>query len=122
MLIDLLDPGVLAALPADAAVSTISVAELTAGPQLAADALERARRISHLQRVEALFDPIPFDREAARSYGLVVAAVTSAGRSDRSRLADLLIAAVAHAGQLELYTRNPGDLAGIGALLTIVAV
>lgn len=122
VLIDLADRDVWAAFPAEAAVSCISLAELSAGPQLAADPLERARRIAHLQQIEGLFDALPFDREAARSYGLVVAAVSRVGRSHRRRFADLLIAAVAHASQLDLYTRNEADFAGLGDLLTVVAI
>jgi len=35
---------------------------------------------------------------------------------------DLLIAATAHAHSARLYTRNPGDLAGLEQLLDIVVV
>ncbi|EQD50322.1 PilT protein domain protein, partial [mine drainage metagenome] len=52
------DPAVLAALPDEAAVSTITMAELAAGPHLAHQPAERARRQADLQRVESLFDPI----------------------------------------------------------------
>lgn len=122
VVIDWDDPHVVAALPGEVAISTITMAELAAGPHVAKDSGERARRQARLQQAEALFDPIDFDRAAARSYGLVVNAVASSGRSHRPRIADLLIAAVAHAQGLELYTRNPRDLAGIGSLVTIVPV
>ena len=122
VVVDLADARVSAALPAQAAISSITLAELTAGPQLATDPLERARRIAHLQQIEGLFDALPFDREAARSYGLVVAAISRAGRSHRRRFADLLIAAVAHASRADLYTRNPADFAGLGDLLRVVAI
>ena len=58
--------------------------------------------------------PIPFDSRAVRSYGLVVAAIVSKGRTPRSRFADLLIAATAHANGLDLYSRNAGDFVGLG--------
>ncbi len=74
------------------------------------------------QRPGALFDPIDFDRAAARSYGQVVSAVASSARSHRRRVADLLIAAVAHANRLDLHTRNPDDFAGLGDLVTVVTV
>src|SRR3954463_13102480 len=115
-------PGVVAALRDDVGVSTITLAELAAGPHLARDPLEKARRQARLQQVEALFDPLDFDVAAARSFGQVVAATTAAGRSHRSRLADLLIAAVAHANKLPLYTRNPQDFVGLSALITVEAV
>jgi predicted nucleic acid-binding protein len=113
---------VLAALPDEMAICTISLAELAAGPHLAANATERARRQHRLQQVEALFDPIPFDASAARAYGEVVAAVTTAGRKHRGRVADLLIASVAASQRLVLYTRNPRDFAALGSLLTVHGV
>lgn len=116
------DPVVVAALPEQVALCTITLAELAAGTHLAADAAERARRQARLQHAEALFDPLDFDRAAARSYGQIVSAVASSGRSARRRVADLLIAAIAHARGLDLYTRNPDDFAGLDDLLTVVAV
>lgn len=122
VVVDWDDPDVVAALPDEMALSTITLAELATGPHLATDLPERARRQARLQRAEAMFDPIDFDREASGSYGQVVAAVTASGRSHRRRVADLLIAAVAHAGGLPLYTRNPDDFAGLEDLITVVAV
>ena len=122
VVIDWGEPVVAAALPDQAAVSAITLAELAAGPHLARDPLERARRQARLQQVESLFDPIAFDADAARSFGLVVAAVATAGRSHRSRVADLLIAAVAHANDLPLYTRNPNDFVGVEALVQVEAI
>jgi predicted nucleic acid-binding protein len=71
---------------------------------------------------EATFDAIAFDAAAARSYGQVVAAVVEIGRSHRRRIADLLIAATAHANGLPLYTRSPDDFAGLGKLVDVVGV
>ena len=122
MVIDWDDIEVAHALPDEVAVSAITVAELAAGPHVTTDAAEGARRQLHLQRVEAQFEPLPFDAEAARSYGLVVAAVVAAGRSHRSRIADLLIAATAHANGLPLYTRNPDDFAGLREVIQVVVV
>ncbi|TAK22660.1 MAG: type II toxin-antitoxin system VapC family toxin [Chloroflexota bacterium] len=122
IIIDWDKPAVLVALPDMVAISTITLAELAAGPHLARDPLERARRQTRLQQVESLFDPLGFDIAAARSFGQVVAAVTAAGRSHRSRVADLLIAAVAHANSLPLYTRNPQDFVGLDALITVKAI
>jgi len=119
VVIDWDDPAVQAALPAHAAICTITLAELAAGPHLAADAAERSRRQTRLQQVESLFDPLPFDAAAARRYGEVVAAVSVAGRSHRSRVADLLIAAVAVANDVPLLTRNPDDFAGLEALVAV---
>jgi predicted nucleic acid-binding protein len=122
VVIDWDDRDVAAALPDSAVVSAITLAELTAGPRLASTSAESARRQARLQQVEATFDPIAFDVSAARSYGQVVAAVADSGHSHRSRLADLLIAATAHANGLALYTRNPGDFIGLESLIEIISI
>ena len=119
------DPAVAAALPEEVAVCAITLAELAAGPHLATSSSEGARRQARLQQVEATFEPLPFDALAARSYGQIVAAVAAvaeAGRSPRRRVADLLIAATAHANGLVLYTRNPDDFAGLSDLVHVVAI
>jgi predicted nucleic acid-binding protein len=122
VVIDWDDPAVSTALPDEAAISAVTLAELTAGPHLTAGGDERARRQARLQQVEATFDAIAFDAAAARSYGQVVAAAVGIGRSHRRRIADLLIAATAHANGLPLYTRNPDDFDGLGELIEIVSV
>jgi predicted nucleic acid-binding protein len=120
-----------AELPDEMAISAITLAELSAGPhEVRGDAeqnayeehAERARRLEILQRAENEFDPIPFDAEAARIYGRVAAAVIGAGRKPRGRLADLMIAAIAIAEELPLFTTNPKDFAGLESLLTVVPV
>jgi predicted nucleic acid-binding protein len=122
VVIDWDDPAVATALPDEAAIAAVTLAELTAGPHLTSRSDERARRQARLQQVEATFDAIAFDAAAARSYGQVVAAVVEIGRSHRRRLADLLIAATAHANGLPLYTRNPDDFDGLGKLVAVVGV
>ena len=122
VVVDWDDPAVAAALPEEAALSAITLAELAAGPHLAATGAEGARRQARLQQVESAFDPLPFDAAAARSYGQVVAAVAASGRSHRGRVADLLIAAIAHTHGITLYTRNPDDFAGLDGLVEVVGV
>ncbi|KZS86045.1 MULTISPECIES: type II toxin-antitoxin system VapC family toxin [Mycobacterium] len=110
-------------LPRELAVSALTMAELAAGPHATDDAAERARRQDRLQRAEATFDPLPFDREAARAYGRIYAAIVATGRRARGpRAVDLLIAATALAADLPLYTRNVDDFRGIDHLLTVVSV
>ena len=120
-----LDP---AELPAEVA---ITLAELSAGPHEVRgneeqndydEHAERGRRLDILQRAENEFDPIPFDTEAARIYGRVCAAVIGAGRKPRRRVADLMIAAIAIAEELPLFTTNPDDYKGLDGLLTVVPV
>lgn len=118
-MIDWHDPDVVASLPDEVGISVVTAAELAAGPHLANTKGEAAKRQARLQEVEASLDPIPFDGAAARSYGLVVAAVVREGRKPRSRFADLLIAATAHANGLDLYTRNGQDFAGLEQLVDV---
>lgn len=110
-------------LPAEMAVSAVTLAELAAGPHAAQDPTERARRQQRLQLVEATFDAIPFDAAAARAYGRVYAEVVAAGRKTRGRHAvDLLIAATAVGVGLPLYTCNPDDFDGLTAVLDVHTV
>jgi predicted nucleic acid-binding protein len=113
------------------AITATTLAELSAGPHEVRseneqstydEHAERARRLEVLQRAENEFDPIPFDAEAARIYGRVTAAVIGAGRKPRRRVADLMIASIAIAEELPLFTTNPKDFAGLDDLLTIVPV
>jgi predicted nucleic acid-binding protein len=115
-----IDPG---NLPGELAVSTVTLAELAAGPHATADLAERARRQERLQRAEATFDPVPVDAAVARAYGRIDAAVSAAGRKGGGRRAfDLLIAASALAADLPLYTREPEDFRELAGLMEVVAV
>jgi predicted nucleic acid-binding protein len=110
-------------LPAEIAVSAVTMAELAAGPHATPDPAERARRQDRLQRAEATFEPLPVDASVARAYGRLYAAVSAAGRKARGRRArDLLIAATAVAAGFPLYTRNPDDFSGLSDLVEIVPV
>ena len=110
-------------LPAEIAISAITLAELAAGPHATRDPEERAARQERLQRAEATFDALPFDDEAARAYGRIYAAVVAAGRKARGpRALDLQIASIALANGLALYTRNPKDLRSVEHLIEIIAV
>jgi predicted nucleic acid-binding protein len=108
------------ALPSQVAISTITLAELAAGPHATDDLAERARRQERLQLTEATFDAIPFDADCARAYGRVYAQTVAAGRKARGcRAVDLLIAATALAMDLPLYTANPADFACLDDLVTV---
>ena len=67
--LELIEP---ADLPAEIAVSAITMAELAAGPRATTDPAERARRQNRLQRAEATFEPLPVDTAVARAYGRVL--------------------------------------------------
>ncbi|MFI6775127.1 type II toxin-antitoxin system VapC family toxin [Nocardia sp. NPDC050412] len=119
ILIDAVDPD---ELPAEIVISSITMAELAAGPHFTTDPGERARRIERVQNAEALFEPLPFDTRVARRYGHVVAAVLAAGRNPKPRRIDLMIAAIASAHGLALYTVNPADFVGLEDLVTVSPV
>jgi predicted nucleic acid-binding protein len=122
VVVDWHDPTVLRAMPGQIAISAITAAELAAGPRQTTSPGEAAKRQARLQEVEAMLEPIAFDGAAARSYGLVVAAVVREGRRPRSRFADLLIAATAHSNGLDLYTRNGDDFQGIEDLVHVIDI
>lgn len=113
ILLGSLDP---ATLPAEPAISAVTLAELSVGPLITDDPTLGAARQLHLQQAEADFDPIPFDAAAARAFGLVAAELRRAGRKPAARAYDALIAATAIANDLPLYTANPRDFAGISEL------
>jgi tRNA(fMet)-specific endonuclease VapC len=102
-------------LPERPLICTITLAELSVGPLVASDA-ERGARLARLQQVEADFDPLPFDAPAARAFGRVAASLRRAGRKPAARAYDAMIAAIAIASGLPLYTCNPRDFASIDGL------
>jgi len=109
-------------LAGELAVSAAALAELHFGVLVTTDAAVRAERLRRLSEFQRRFTALPVDEAVATSYGQLAAAVVASGRTPRSRVMDLLIAATAHAHSARLYTRNAGDLAGIEHLVEIVAV
>lgn len=108
-------------LPAEPLITTITLAELSAGPLVASTDDERAARQAHLQLAEADFEPLAFDAAAARSFGMVAANLRQAGRKPAVRAYDAMIAAIAVASGLPVHTCNPTDFSQIDDL-TVVAV
>jgi predicted nucleic acid-binding protein len=125
----LLDTSVVIDYPADAvashaeaaAVSTITLAELSYGLHTQ-DPLLNAAREQRYHWIIDTFAPIPFDTRAARIYGALCANVRAAGRDPKPRRFDVLIAAVAVALGTPLITRNESDFRGIHSALHIIAV
>lgn len=116
---DVIDPELL---PDESAISSITLAELAAGPHATDNSAERARRQDRLQWATATWDPLPFDDEGARVYGRMFAAARAAGQSGRSRFADLLIASTAAANNLALYTRSPDDFRALKEIVKVIAL
>jgi len=71
--------------------------------------------------LQVTFDPLPFDLRAARSFGVVFAAAQRGGRRGRRRVVDLMIASVAAANGLPLYTRNAEDFRGLAEVVQVIA-
>jgi tRNA(fMet)-specific endonuclease VapC len=103
-------------LPPEPLITAVTLAELSVGPLVAADPDERATRQLRLQQAEADFDPLPFDAAAARAFGRVAASLHRAGRQTGARSYDAMIAAVALANDLPLFTCNPADFEHIDGL------
>jgi len=108
-------------LPAQPTITSVTLAELSVGPLVTDDPVERAARQVRLQETENAFDPLPFDAAAARAFGRVAADLRRGGRRVQARAFDALIAATAIANDLPVFTCNPRDFAGIDAL-TVVPV
>ncbi|MGH9184475.1 MAG: type II toxin-antitoxin system VapC family toxin [Acidimicrobiales bacterium] len=113
LLVSIPDPE---SLPEQPLISTITLAELSVGPLVVDDAEERASRQAHLQEAETTFESRSFDAPAARVFGRVAASLRRSGRKPTARSYDALIASVAIANDLPLYTCNPGDFDGIDEL------
>ena len=63
----------LAELPDAAAVSVVTLAELHLGVLMAQGSAVRARRLRTLSMVQSTFEPLPIDREVARTFAELVA-------------------------------------------------
>jgi len=109
-------------LPVEAAVSSVVLAELAQGVAMTKDPAEMMARAQRLADVEAEFAAIPFDREAARRFGTLVALTVKANRNPRPRRMDLMIAATAAAHGLPLFTRNVDDFKGLEQGVEIIPV
>lgn len=107
------DPRVL---PESPFITTITLAELSVGPLVATSETERQQRQRQVQQAEADFHPLPFDAASARAFGGVSASLRRQGRKPAARAYDAMIAAIAIAHDLPVYTRNPDDFAGIDGL------
>jgi predicted nucleic acid-binding protein len=106
-------------LPEEPLTTAVTLAELSVGPLITDDPTVRVARQAHVQQLEADFHPLPFDAEAARAFGRVSASLRRAGRKTAARVYDAMIAAIALAHGLPVYTCNPSDFDGIEGLEVI---
>ena len=91
-------------LPAEVAVSVITLAELELGVLVARDGTSRARRLATLTRVREQIAGIPADGRVATAYAQIAAAEMEAGR--RPRVHDTWIAATALAHGAAVWTQD----------------
>lgn len=99
-------------LPAQGAVTVITIAELHAGILAASDTTTRSRRLATLDAVSVV-EPLPVTAEAARQWASLRVRLAEAGRS--AKVNDLWIAAVAAANDMDVVTQN-ADFDAIEAL------
>jgi len=110
---DITDPAYLPEVPL---ITSITLAELAAGPSSAADEKVKVAREAQLRQAEADFEPLPFDARAARAFSSVSASLRARGAKAKARSFDALIAATALARALPVYTCNPDDFTAIAGL------
>lgn len=109
-------------LPIQSKISTVTLAELGLGVALASDAETLALRTERLFEIEHAFDALPFSATAARRFTSLAKLAIASGRNPKPRRMDVMIAAIASANDLPLFTRNVDDFKGLNSLLTVVPV
>lgn len=103
--------------------TTVTMAELIAGPITAKTEVERARRQKRLQEVRDRFPtPLPFDVRGQDAFGVIFALNRMAGRDHRRRYADLLIASIALAHGYAVVTMNAQDFAPFNEDLEVIGL
>lgn len=102
-------------------VSSVTYAELEVGTRFVPAGEERARRARRLALARETYGPgLPFDDRVATSFGVLAEVVRGSGRLFRSRTADLMIAATAHAHDAVLLTHNVDDFRGLDRVLAVL--
>jgi predicted nucleic acid-binding protein len=109
-------------LPDTILITAVTLGELSFGPHATDDPVKRAGRVAVLQHVEATFDPLPYDRGAARLYGQICSAVRVAGREPRRRASDLMIVRPQGAGRRVRPGSPVAALVLVGLVLVLAVV
>lgn len=89
-------------LPAEAAISVVTLGELRAGVLRARGDRERAARRSRIAHIRAAYAPLTVDETVAEHYGDALAHARTVGRT--AKATDLLIIATARATGRTLHT------------------
>lgn len=98
------------ALPDEAAISVVTLAELELGVHLASAESVRGERLRTLQAVRSTYVALPVDESVASAFAEMVATARRAGR--RPKVQDTWIAATARAHEVAVYTQD-GDFDGL---------
>lgn len=107
-----------ASLPEEAAVSVVTLAELSLGVHMATDDEVRARRLATVGAVRAGYVPLPVDEAVANAFAELVAGARRSGR--RLRVQAAWIAATAKAHGVAVFTQD-SDFDGLDGV-TVVRV
>ena len=101
------------ALPDEAAVSVVTLAELEVGVHLAMDAAIRSRRLATLRGVQSTYVALPVEEAVASAFARIVADARRAGQ--RPTVQDSWIAATAMAHSVPVFTQDADfdDIPGI---------
>jgi predicted nucleic acid-binding protein len=101
----------------DAAVSTVTLAELELSVHLAADAPTRARRLATLTAARHVSTPLPVDESVSSAFAGLIATLREGGRSLRVQDAWIAATALAHDAVLLSQDRDFEDVPGLKILL-----
>jgi predicted nucleic acid-binding protein len=103
-------------LPAEVAVSVVTLAELMLGVHLASSEQARGQRLATLRSIESAYVALPIDDEVAAAFAQLVASARRAGR--RPKVQDGWIAATAHVHGAAIYTQDADfdEIPGIAAV------
>jgi predicted nucleic acid-binding protein len=99
-----------AALPDEAAISVVTLAELELGVHMAASEAVRARRLRTLQATQSTYVALPIDDGVASRFAELVATARRGGL--RPKVQDAWIAATARTYGVAVYTQD-GDFDGL---------
>jgi predicted nucleic acid-binding protein len=91
-------------LPDEAAISVVTLAELSLGVHMAASDEVRARRLATLRALHGSYAALSVDEDVAAAFAELVAAARGAGR--RPKVQDAWIAATARAHDAAVYTQD----------------
>ncbi|MBA3427628.1 MAG: PIN domain-containing protein [Actinobacteria bacterium] len=104
------------AIPEEAAVSIVTLAELELGVHLASSGQIRAARLVTLRAVQSSYESLPIDDDVASSFAQLVATARAAGRRPKVQDAWIAATALAHAAAVVTQDRDFDDFADVDVI------